>query len=174
MRILRGIIGTALAFAAPWAVFGGALAVLVELGWNGPPGIHPFFYYIKAALSQLAPFGALGFAVGATFAGFLAVAGRRLAFDQLTATRVFGLGVTGAFVAAGGILAVVARASGGWHTGYGVALGVSTLLGGGSALAMLWIARRGAVDRVTSALSSGSDRAFEDRLARETARRAAT
>ena len=88
IRILRGIIGTAFAFAVPWAVFGGVLSVVIELVWNGPFSAHPPSYYVGAALSQVAPFAALGFTVGAAFAGFLAVAGRKLAFEQLTATRV--------------------------------------------------------------------------------------
>ena len=174
IRILRGIVRTAVAFAIPWAVFGGALSVVIELVWNGPVGAHPLSRYLDVALSQLAPFAAIGFAVGATFAGFLALAGRRLAFEQLTATRVVGLGVTGALAAGGSILVLMASASGGWHTGYSVALGVAAVLGGASALSMLWIARRASAVRVTPELTTGADRTFEDRLARDAAQRAAT
>ncbi len=174
IRILRGIIGTAVAFAVPWAVFGGVLSVVIELVRNAPVGARPVSYYVGAALSQVAPFAALGFAVGAAFAGFLAVAGRNLAFEQLTAPRVLGLGVTGALAAAGSLLALIAQTGGGWHTGYSVALGIAGVLGGGSALSMLWIARRGSAVRVTPELTTGTDRTLEDRLARDAAQRAAT
>ena len=174
IRILRGIIGTAFAFAVPWAVFGGVLSVVIELVWNGPFSAHPPSYYVGAALSQVAPFAALGFTVGAAFAGFLAVAGRKLAFEQLTATRVLGLGVAGALAAAGSLLALMAQASGGWHGGYSVALGIAAVLGGGSALSMLWLARRASAVRVTPELTTGADRTFEDRLVRGAAQRAAT
>jgi hypothetical protein len=169
IRILRGIVRTAVAFAIPWAVFGGVLSAVIELVWNGPVGTRPLSYYFSAALSQVAPF-----AVGAVFAGFLAVAGRKLAFEQLTAPRVLGLGVTGALAAGGSFLVLMASRSGGWHTGYSVALGVAAVLGGASALSMLWIARRASAVRVTPELTPGADRTFEDRLARDAAQRAAT
>ena len=174
IRILRGIVRTAIAFAIPWAVFGGVLSAVIELVWNGPVGTHPLSYYFSAALSQVAPFAVIGFAVGAVFAGFLAVAGRKLAFEQLTAPRVLGLGVTGALAAGGSFLVLMASRSGGWHTGYSVALGVAAVLGGASALSMLWIARRASAVRVTPELTPGADRTFEDRLARDAAQRAAT
>lgn len=102
LRIVRGVLGTALAFAVPWAVVGSALAVAIEALWPsaGAQGPMPEFY-VTVAQSGPVIFGALGGLAGALYASLLAMSGRRLAFEQLTLTRVLGLGAAGGFAVPG-------------------------------------------------------------------------
>ena len=115
---------------------------------------------------------ALGFAAGATFAIALAVTGRRLPFEQVTVPRVLALGVAGGAVVSGTLLGAFALLGGAWPLQYSIGLGISALLGGGSALAMLQIARRGRHELPPAELADGSRGALEESLARETVRRA--
>ena len=105
-------------------------------------------------------FGALGAAVGATFAGALAVSGRRLAFEQLTAGRVLRLGVAGGVVVSGAVLGTIAMLTSAWPVQFSLEVGISALLGGASALTMLQIARRSGASQ-SGALGSGGEREAE-------------
>jgi hypothetical protein len=168
LRVLRGVIGTAATFAVSWGIFGAALLIAKELIW---PRTHPEItgsVYLWLGLKGAGLFGALGAAVGATFAGALAASGRRLAFEQLSAGRVLRLGVAGGVVVSGAVLGTIAMLTAAWPTHFSVEVGISALLGGASSWAMLQIARRSRPS-ASGALDSGDGREFEPALARERA-----
>ena len=142
LRVLRGVVATAVTFAVSWGIFGAAFLIAKELMW---PRTHPEItgsVYLWLGLKGAGLFGALGAAVGATFAGALAVSGRRLAFEQLSAGRVLRLGVAGGVVVSGAVLGTIAMLAGAWPMQFSLEVGISAVLGGASAWTMFQIARR--------------------------------
>lgn len=143
LRIVRGMIGAALAFAVPWAVMGSALAAAIEALWPGASAQGPMpEFYIGVAQSGAFGFGALGGLAGALYALMLALAGRRLSFEELTVGRVLGLGAAGGVVVGAVLFGSAGVYFGIWPVQYSIGVGIAAALGAGSALALLAWARR--------------------------------
>lgn len=131
LRVIRGILGTGLTFAVGVAVVGsllGLLGVLLgRLAWDD--------------LRFVGKLSVVAFIVGMGFSSVLALSARGRAFDRLSLRYVTALG------AGGGLLyfLFIAAANGArvWSASAAIAnLAILTLLGGGSAAAMLILARR--------------------------------
>ena len=130
-RIVRGMIGTGLTFAAGVGVAGtivGLVGLLLgALSWDD--------------LRMVAKLAVIAFLVGVGFSGVLAIAARGRTFDRLSLRFVTALG------AGGGLLyfLFIAAANGAsvWSVWNAIGnLAILTLLGGGSAAATLIVARR--------------------------------
>lgn len=141
LRVIRGMIGTGLTFAAGVGVVGSLLGLvgllLGELSWDD--------------LRMVAKLSVVAFLVGVAFSGVLAITARGRPFDRLSLRYVTALG------AGGGLLyflfITVANGARVWSAWAAIAnLTVLTLLGGGSAAAILILARRAA-----RALKSGEE-----------------
>jgi hypothetical protein len=131
LRVIRGMIGTGLTFAAGVGVVGSILGLagllLGELSWDD--------------LRMVPRLSVIAFLVGVGFSGVLAIAARRRAFDRLSLRYVTALG------AGGGLLyfLFIAAANGAkvWSAWNVIGnLTILTLLGGGAAAATLILARR--------------------------------
>jgi hypothetical protein len=131
LRLIRGMIGTGLTFAAGVGVVGSILGLvgllLGELSWDD--------------LRMVAKLSVVAFLVGVGFAGVLAIAARGRTIDRLSLRYVSALG------AGGGLLyfLFVAAANGArvWSVWNAIGnLTILTLLGGGSAAATVILARR--------------------------------
>ena len=131
LRVIRGMIGTGLTFAAGAAVVGSILGLvgllLGKLSWDD--------------LRMVAKVSVVAFLVGVGFSGMLAIAARGRTFDRLSLRSFTALG------AGGGLLyfLFIAAMNGArvWSASTAVAnLTILILLGGGSAAATLLLARR--------------------------------
>ncbi len=131
LRIIRGMIGTGLTFAAGVGAMASILGLagmfLGELSWDD--------------LRIVPKLAVIAFLVGVGFAGVLALAARRRTFERLSLRYVTALG------AAGGLLyfLFIATANGArvWTLWNAIGnLAILTVLGGGSAAATLLLARR--------------------------------
>lgn len=129
VRVVRGMLGMGLTFAAVAAAFFSVLAVIAGLtGAEDEPG----FMIIAGSV--------WAFAIGVAFSGALAIAARKHRFDELSLPRV-------ALLGAGGGLALAALLVGATWSEWSVAdatvpFTFLPLLGAGSATASLWLARR--------------------------------
>ena len=133
LRMIRGTIGTGLAFA----VGGGAVAFLLGVPLIVTGRVQPLDLLFVAAR-----FGAVGFLLGVVFAGVLAVTARGLTLDRLSVRRVAGIG---AGLGLGYFALIAQNGIGVWSLGDAILNLVSvTAIGGGSAAAMLLLARRAA------------------------------
>jgi hypothetical protein len=174
LRILRGVVGTAVVFVLPWAISGALLAVAVEWVWpNAPVIARGPVHLLQHARDGAKLFGVLGAVVGATFATALAATGRRLRFEQLTSGHVLALGIAGAVGVTGAGLGLDGVLRGAWPVQYTIALGISAVLGGGSAVSMLHIARLGKAQTQPQELNGGINetinvRKEQERLTRHT------
>jgi uncharacterized membrane protein YjfL (UPF0719 family) len=131
LRRIRGVLGTALTWAAAWS---GLAFVLSLVGFFGTPGSVQFY-------AVLAAFGAVvGFVGGTIFSVVLRIAERHRSFDDMSLPRFAGWGAVG-----GVLLAML------WVTGAGppptlgeiLSTGVIMgLMGAGSAGGSLALARR--------------------------------
>jgi hypothetical protein len=134
LRRIRGIVGTALTWAAGWGILGAvvsALSIVASGPWDGPP------------VAKMVFLGALflatyGFIAGLVFSLVVLAAERRRTLHQLTLPRVTAWGGLG-----GVLMAAVPVAATGPSVLTGVFLLMSGLLGAGSAAASLAVARRG-------------------------------
>ncbi len=131
-RVIRGMIGMGLTFAAGVGVVASTIAGLVWL----LPGIGggPEMFRMVVASSIWA------FPVGVAFSGILAITARNRSFDKLSLPRFAALG------AGGGLLLFRVLAANAWHA-WSVStalanLTIFLLLGSGSATAALVLARR--------------------------------
>ena len=131
LRVIRGMIGTGLAFAVGVGVVGSILGLvgllLGELAWDD--------------LRMVAKLSVVAFLVGVGFSGVLAIAARGRTFERLSLPFVTALG------AGGGLLyfLFIAAANGArvWSVWNAIGnLTILTLLGGGSAAATLILARK--------------------------------
>jgi len=131
LRVIRGMIGTGLTFAAGVGVVGSLLGLvgvlLGKLSWDN--------------LRFVAKLSVVSFIVGVAFSGVLALAARGQTFDRLSLRFVTILG------AGGGVLyfLFIAAANGArvWSAQAAIAnLTILTVLGGASAAATLILARR--------------------------------
>lgn len=137
------MLGTALAFAVPWAVTGSSLAAAIDALWPGASTQGPLpEFYMWVAQSGPLVFGALGGLAGALYASMLALSGRRLSFDQLTTTRVVGLGAAGGLAVGSALFGAAGAYFRIWPVQYSIGIGIASVLGAGSALALLALARR--------------------------------
>lgn len=129
--ILRGILGMGLTFGAVAAALFSVLAVVLGVFYPGVESEPGFVVFAGAAW---------GFAIGVAFSSALAIAGRRLSFDQLSLPRVAAFGAVGGLVLGGLLVAVT------WREWAGLdVLGppvVLSMLGAGSATVSLLLARR--------------------------------
>ena len=131
LRVIRGMIGTGLTFAAGVGVMGSLLGLvgllLGQLSWDD--------------LRFVARLSVVAFIVGVGFSGVLAIAARGRTFDRLSLPFVTALGAGGGFL----YFLFIAAANGArvWSVRAAIAnLTILTLLGGGSAAATLILARR--------------------------------
>jgi Na+/serine symporter len=131
LRVIRGMIGTGLTFAAGVGVVGSLLGLvgllLGKLSWDD--------------LRFVAKLSVVSFIVGVAFSGVLAIAARGRTFDRLSLRFVTALGAGGGFL----YFLFIASMNGHrvWSTQAAIAnLTILTVLGGGSAAAMLILARR--------------------------------
>lgn len=132
VRLVRGIIGTGLAFAVGGGAILGAIGGTLSL-LGGPP--------MRAVLATAARGTVLGFMLGVAFSLLLAFIARGRSFASLKLSRFAGLG------AAIGILAWLLMGLNGafhaWSLQNGIMnLVLLTLMGSGSATAILLLGRR--------------------------------
>jgi len=143
LRILRGMTGTVLSFAVPWTVVGAGLAVAMALLYpNLPTRVDVFGVSVKLAAGGAVLFGVLGTFVGTMFAAAVAVAGRSRSFHDLSLRAFLSLGLVAGLASAGTWLGSAAVAIGAWPIKFTIALGIAGILGGGTGLALLQLARR--------------------------------
>lgn len=142
-RRLRGVLGTALVWAVPWAIVG-ALATLVATlippggsAWLQTPGA-----LLSVAGASAKVFGILGALCGATFAGTLALLGRRVTLAELRTATILEAGAIGGALVPIAVLAARTLLIGPAGPDTYMAIGLSSVFGAGSAWLMLRVARR--------------------------------
>ncbi len=156
LRTLRGVLGTALAWALPWALAGGA--ALTVLGYVSfarafaPPTNVLVDMFLNGALVS----GVIGAMSGAAFASIVALTERRATFVSLSIGRMLGWGAVGSGAVALALTAVASIATGRAPWSLLPLVGVSVALGAASSAGMLWLARRAHDDPSTPALGSGA------------------
>ena len=133
LRVIRGMIGTGLTFAAGVGVVASMIFVLPTwLLLGGDSGREMLVMIIKSSI--------WAFPIGVAFSGVLAITGRGLPFDKLSLPRFAALGA-GAGLLLFGLLAINAWQA--WSVPDAIANAtLLILLGGGSATATLLLARR--------------------------------
>ena len=139
--VSRGMIRMGLTFAA---VAGALFAVIAAALGLFFPGVENELSFVIIAGSVWA------FAIGVTFSGILAIAGRDLRLDTLSLPRVAALGAVGALLLSGLLVGATWQEWSVWEALVPVTF--LPLLGAGSATASLLLARK-----VTPALASGED-----------------
>ncbi len=132
LRVIRGMIGMGLTFAAGVGVVASMIAVLPWLLLGGDSGREMIRMVIASSI--------WAFPIGVAFSGVLALTRRGRAFDKLSLPHFAALGA-GAGLLLFGVLGVNA-----WHA-WSVSTAIANatifvLLGGGSATATLMLARR--------------------------------
>lgn len=132
LRVIRGMIGTGLTFAAGVGVVGSIIGGLVWL-LGGRHAGHDLIELIAHST-------VIAFPLGVAFSGVLAITARRRSFDKLSLPRFAALGA-GAGLLVFAVLSVNAFRA--WSVADAIANAtVLTLMGGGSATAILLLARR--------------------------------
>lgn len=86
LRFVRGVMTTALAWAAGWAVAGTAMAVVMSL--LGPGGVNAAASLASGAGVLAAFFGVIGAFTGTIFAIIFALGERRRSIAELSSTRM--------------------------------------------------------------------------------------
>ena len=129
---IRGVLGTALTWAAAW---GGVGTIL----WGIPYVVGGSPFGVVAGLFTFAvTFGAMGLIGGAAFSTVLGIAEGRRRFEEMSLSRFAGWGALG-----GALMSVLMFAAG---SGVSLAqvpmIGVLALMGAGSAAGSLALARR--------------------------------
>ena len=133
LRVIRGMIGMGLTFAAGVGVVASMIFVLPTwLLLGGDSGLDLLVMVIKSSI--------WAFPIGMAFSGVLAITARGLPFDKLSLPRFAALGAGGGLLLFGLLAANAWQA---WSVSDAIAnLMLLTLLGGGSATATLMLARR--------------------------------
>ena len=131
---IRGAVGMGLTWAAGWAPIGAVLGLVVGVVLGGvAPGV--------AVALNAGVFATLGFAGGAIFSTVLRITEGRHRFDELSLPRFAAWGAVGGLLLGG--LAITA---GVWGPGLtlldGIIAGAATVLGAGSAVGSLALARK--------------------------------
>lgn len=130
LRVLRGMIGTGLTFAAGVGAVASAFFGLDWLFTGGGP----------ESIQMIAASALWAFLIGVSFSGFLAITARGRSFDKLSLPRFAAMGA-GCGLLLFGVLALNAWDS--WSTMAAIANAtVLVLFGSGSATATLLVARR--------------------------------
>jgi hypothetical protein len=167
LQRLRGIVGTALVWAGPWAIVG-ALVTLVATVI--PPGGSAWLRSPAALLSvagaSAKTFGILGALCGAACAGTLALLGRRVTLAELHTATVLEAGAIGGALVPLTVFAARTVLIGPARSDAYLAILLSTALGAGSAWLMLRIARRAIEHNAPSQLAAPAA-AFDLSTARE-------
>ena len=175
LRLIRGVVGTAITWAVPWAILGGSLAAVVEAAVVTQADV---LYGASAvwfvAMSGARLFGFLGAASGAAFAIGLAASGRRMDFAHLTSQRMLVLGGAGGAAIAGAFFGLAALTTTGWSASFVVAVVVAAALGSGSAWATWRLASRVPRGSTPQNLSAGDRWSTEKREQSDRVRRATT
>ena len=165
LRLLRGVIGTALAWAALWTVGGGLLSTFpLIFAPGGSQWLAAPYSLRRVAQSAGLAFGVLGAVVGGAFALGLAVAGRRVSFAELTPTRVIASGVIGGLSVATALLLRASIVIGPAQRAVLPDVLMAGALGGATAWLMFRLARRAPDDASARMLSAGHR--WEPRAAR--------
>lgn len=146
LKVLRGVVVTALGFAAFWSVVGSAVAAaaMAFVPQAAKQGPLPEFYVTIARAGPLL-FAMLGGIAGTLYALLLASVGRRMSFEDLTFPRIVSLGAAGGFTLGLGLFGLAGAYLRIWPVPYTVGVGISTLLGAGTAAVLLAWARRSPV-----------------------------
>ena len=133
LQRLRGALGIGVTWAVGWAPVGALTGLITGIFLGGVPwGVIATNYAVM--------FGVLGLVGGTIFSTVLSLADGRRRFDQLSLPRFVGWGALGGLLLGG--IAVTASLLGSGISILGAAIvGVSTLLGAGSAAGTLAIAR---------------------------------
>ena len=132
LRVIRGMLGMGLTFAAGVGIVGSMVSVL--------PWLLPGGYSGQEALELVVKSSIWAFPIGVAFSGALAITGRGLPFDKLSLPRFVALGAGGGLLLFG-LLAINAWQA--WSVSTAIANAtIFVLLGGGSATATLLLARR--------------------------------
>lgn len=148
LRRLRGVVGMGLTWAALWSVIGAVVAVLP--GTMIAPYPIPLEWFVGLAAQSAVQFAAMGFVGGATFALILGATEGRRRFNQMTLPR---FAIWGTF---GGLMIWAMRGTVGEsvmsllgsvgmpgpNSVYGISGGLIVLVGAGSAVGTLVLARR--------------------------------
>ena len=136
LRVLRGILGTAVAWSVAWIPLTVATwSVAALLGSHVPPARYWGAMLASAAIR--------GFICGAAFASVLAIVGRRRSFSTLRFRHMALWGAVGGLVAP--IISLSALALGSVALpplAIGLSLGFSSVVGALSAVSTLYVARR--------------------------------
>ena len=140
LRRLRGIIGTALVWGTAWAVAACGLTLVWHAWFRPRAGLAGVGF--SPVLGMTLFYGIIGVWAGAVFASVLAVGDRRRTFAGLRMSRVVTWGMLGGVSYPVLVWLVASSGSGPMPSGLGVAVGLTAVLGGGSAAAMLALARR--------------------------------
>jgi hypothetical protein len=141
LRTLRGVIGTAFAWALPWALVGGAaLAVLgyVSLSSISPPTLR---ILLEMFLNGAVVAGGIGAFSGAAFAGIVTLSERPSAFSDLSLPRLAAWGAAGGGTTALAFLGAASVADARILWPLWPLFGLSAGLGAASAATMYWLAR---------------------------------
>ena len=132
LRVIRGMIGMGLTFAAGVGVVASMISVLPWLLPGGVSGQEMIGMAIRLSI--------LAFPIGVAFSGVLALTGRGRRFDRLSLPHFAALG------AGVGLLLFVVLGVNAWESWFVTTAIVNgmllTLLGGGSAAGTLLLARR--------------------------------
>jgi len=156
LRIIRGMIGTGLAFSAGVGAIGGVVSGLIVLFSD-----RVSLADLPGVLGLAARFAVIAFPVGVAFSGALALFARRREFGKLS------LPLFGTLGAGAGVLLFLLLGFNGafaaWSTGDAIANFVTlALLGAGAATGTLIVARRArpALDAPNDALLESPDPEF--------------
>lgn len=172
---VRGILGTALAWAIPWAILGSIASLVATVV---PPGgstwLHTPAALLQVGMESARVFGLLGALCGAAFAGTLALLGRRVTFAELRSATVLEAGAFGGAVVPIAVLAVRTLLVGAPGADTYMAIALSSVLGAGSAWLMLRLARRAVAPAPPGQVDAGADVPTFDIRAREPVRRRTT
>ncbi len=132
LRVIRGMIGMGLTFSAGVGVVASMIAVLPVLLLGGDAGREMMWMVIASSV--------WAFPIGVAFSGVMAITARGRLFDKLSLPHFAALGA-GAGLLLFGVLALNAWDS--WSVSDAIANAtIFVLLGGGSAIAALVLARR--------------------------------
>ena len=158
LRMLRGVLGTAIAWAVPWALGGGAALAVIGYASLAHLGSRPPELILEIFWNGAMVAGVIGALSGAAFACVVAVRERHTSFADLTVPRMLLWGAIG-----GGAIALASVGVAGIANARVLwpllpLVGLSTALGAASATSMLWLARRGRGAEVSVTLPAGAHR----------------
>lgn len=152
-RMIRGALRTALSWAVAWAAIGGVLVVAWQWIWPSFPsapgdgGLRWAWSFFWQGAAAFAMIGALA---GGLFSVGLALSARSLTLSSLSYARMAVLGMLGGAGVVAGMGAAKLFLGGAWPAEIASSFGIAAILGGGSAWAMLRLARTGPEGQLAS------------------------